>query len=513
MIQLHCGQCGCRLQSSDGARVKFLLCPNCGSKVVLSSRPALPEPAQAPPVVRARPVQRDEDSEAPEGDEPYGGEMVPSRQSSEPMSLYDNMEYAARLRRQRRNMALVAFGVVACLGLGVAGLVALAASGRGEKDGKKSDRVAKAQHADPVTPPRYSPPPEPQHAAAPGPRRLPAADPQPRPVEGLPPAPMPPEPPPPNALPPVRPAPARPAPPQEDRRPPVQEAPAPKRPAPPAVAAEVAPPAPQPPPPPPAPRSATPKEADSDSARSNDAFVSRLCRDLKLHDKQTRFAAMDSLAKLGSKGKGASRTLCECLLDQQKEVMVKAAGTLREVNPELHDRVMPMMVDKEYQNRITALRQLGAMGEEGRPAVPILVYFKGSILQGGQAGMHPPSYVSNPHAGLVVEVLGAVAPKDLTWTKQLSIWFRTDTNPYVRAKAAGLLAQVDEAKVATELLVKKLAIETDLNVRLAIINALGAIGPDAREAEKALSARASADTSDEIRAAASRALKRIKGES
>jgi HEAT repeat protein len=222
---------------------------------------------------------------------------------------------------------------------------------------------------------------------------------------------------------------------------------------------------------------------------------------------------MDSLAKLGVKGKGASRTLCECLLDPQKEVMVKAAGTLREVNPELHDRVMPMMVDREYHKRIAALQQLGAMGEEGRPAVPVLVYFKVSVLQGGQAGIHPPPYPANPHAGLVVEVLGAVAPKDLTWTKQLSIWFRTDTNPYVRAKAAGLLAQVDEAKVATELLVKKLAIETDLNVRLAIINALGAIGPDAREAEKALSARASADTNEAIRNAASAALKRIKGES
>jgi HEAT repeat protein len=223
--------------------------------------------------------------------------------------------------------------------------------------------------------------------------------------------------------------------------------------------------------------------------------------------------ALDSIKRLGPKGKQASRGLCVALTDRQQAVAVEAATTLKVVNPGLHERVMPLLVDRNYNVRSQALGQLAAMGEEGAPAVPVLIYFKDVVLHGAQPAFAPArQYNFNPDAGRVVQALFAVAPKDESWNSHLGKWFLLDPNPHVRAVAAGLLGQVLEPKAAANLLLKGMKQETNESVGIRIINALGELGENGKAAEKALGQMASASTSSAVRQAAEQALKRIGAE-
>jgi hypothetical protein len=223
-----------------------------------------------------------------------------------------------------------------------------------------------------------------------------------------------------------------------------------------------------------------------------------------------RVRALEDLGKLGPKAKGASRTLCALLLDNQVEVALAATLALKEVNPDLHRVVMLLLRDSEYDTRIGALSELGKMKEAGAPAIPLILNFKEAILQYPQTLKNVPPYEKNPAGALVLDVLASVAPKDKAWTTQVALWLRNDKNIWVRAKAASLLTQIEEGKAAAELLAKRLEIEQDQTVLSAIVLALGQLGSDAKVAEKKLALMASVNPSAAMREACEQALRRIR---
>jgi hypothetical protein len=155
------------------------------------------------------------------------------------------------------------------------------------------------------------------------------------------------------------------------------------------------------------------------------------------------------------------------------------------------------------------VRQLETIGERALPAVPVLLYFREAGMKNLQPGFHPPPYATNPDAALVLQVLAAVAPSDAALAKDLPIILQQDANPHVRAAAAGLLVRVRPAG-ATAALMRRLDVEPNDGVRVAICDALGTIGPEAKAALKSLSVRSQSDTSEAVRAAAGRARDHIK---
>jgi hypothetical protein len=236
-----------------------------------------------------------------------------------------------------------------------------------------------------------------------------------------------------------------------------------------------------------------------------------LLRELKAGKKADPLRAMDALARMGTGGKAASRGLCEAILDRQPDVALKAALTLREVNPDLHQRVMPLVIDQQYYHRLRAVQQLAQMGAQAEPAVPLLLHFKAVLLTGLDPSFTSvPAYETNPSAATVLQALYAIAPGDPAWTGQLGKWCLADTNPYVRAMAAALLPKVEEPAAAAKILLRALKGEPEEALRIAVINALGGLGEDGRVAEKLLAELASASPSGATRQAADRALRRIR---
>jgi hypothetical protein len=419
MVQAFCGKCDLNLAEVEGVQARFLICPRCGSTVVL--RPDVPSQPSIPIVVqwsssgrsdsRVLPPVRREDANrgllpAPV---PFDGDSFPGA-----------AELGGPSRRQRQKIAIFAFCLAGILLL-VASLTAFAVS-IATKSGNTPVRTAIAPSASSPVSPRQQNTDSTDASPSRDSSRL--VDRHAGSLAGV-----------------MRPP-----------HPPDQPEKAGERAVAgsPSVGTEVGS---------PFPLAAgdlghyanTPKleirAKKEDSALAD--RVSKLAADIKQGHWTTRLVAMAALAQLGAKGKGASRELCESLLDRREEVSRRAFETLDAVNPGLLDVIHPLLSSDNYAIRIAALQKLKAMDEDGRPAVQLLLFFKAVVLHGHQRGFSPPVYDSNPHAALVVDTLATVAPNDPAWTGELDMWL-SDTNPSVREIAAKLTLATKKAKPPDE---------------------------------------------------------------
>src|SRR5262249_2658656 len=156
------------------------------------------------------------------------------------------------------------------------------------------------------------------------------------------------------------------------------------------------------------------KEA-APSNQEADALVVTLTKDLKRASPEGRVKAADALAKLEEKGKAASRPLCEALLDVNQKVRLAAAAALEKVNPTIYPLVLPALVDDSWSNRQAAIAKIERLGLEGKPAVPILLYFKERV---GKDQVADPS--------LLVHALAATAPDEKAITAKIAYWLVKD---------------------------------------------------------------------------------------
>ncbi len=505
MIHMLCGKCGQALEVIGGPQTRFLVCHRCGSKAVLTTRLSGEMPAAQPPGPAPAPPANARRLPPEQAEWKYERGMARPNRRRRPRAGSEIPD-DSHLRRQRLNTALIALGAVGTMVCLIVLLIAVAS-----RTGEPAKPVAQGK----VERQTRTPEVRPNRVRFPGPDE--AEDAKPPPPQPA----LPPEPKPPPAFPrPAGPVFTRPQPPAELPPPPEPSTPL-RRPVEEGATPLTVQPL-DPPDPPPRSTSGSAREtreedpAPSRRARDpeNEAMVERLAKTIanRKAKKADRILAMNELAQLGADGAGGSRALCETMMGPA-EMAKFASLTLMKVNPDLHAPVTSLLFDRSYNKRLEALRRVKGMRLEAAGAVPILLYFKDTVLRGLQPGYNQVSpYESNPDVLLTVDTIAAVSPKDEDWTRLLSVWVVADPNPVVREKAAFWLGGVSYGKAAADALVEGLRRERLDKVRMAMIKSLGELGPDAKAAERPLAEIASTHASGEVREAANKALKRIQAE-
>jgi hypothetical protein len=220
--------------------------------------------------------------------------------------------------------------------------------------------------------------------------------------------------------------------------------------------------------------------------------------------------AAQAIGERGEKAKDARQALCEALLDRRDAVRAAVASALEKVDPRLHKPVVALVVDQDHSLRVEALRSLGALGEEGKPALSLVLRYvmDVTIAVSEQSGMGVP-IGDLPHGTTFIRTMAAIAPDDKRVVKALVVCLRLGENPSGRVEAARGLARRSLRKEAVTELVWALKTDTSELVRVAAAKALGDLGPDAKDAVKSLEA-AKIDPAAQVREAAAAALLKIK---
>jgi HEAT repeat protein len=253
--------------------------------------------------------------------------------------------------------------------------------------------------------------------------------------------------------------------------------------------------------------------------------VSRLVRDLKSENRAARIRAAEELGKMKEQGKPAARALCETALNTDQELRLAALEALEKIHPSLYKSVATLLLDREQHNQAQAARAIKLMGQEGNAATPVLLsHLKASYTPRQEVnGRFFPGNVNEHLAVMDMAALQAVAA-DEPETVSLMIELATFEGQFgeggqIRQAAIAALAElakkqrdrrpaIVKALVAAAQFQSRVAGWQDQQTCIAAINALGAIGPDARQAIPELKKlKLSPDKS--IREAASAAVEQI----
>src|SRR5262249_27794606 len=95
---------------------------------------------------------------------------------------------------------------------------------------------------------------------------------------------------------------------------------------------------------------------------------------LKSGTPEERAKAAEELANLGEKAQPAARALCEAALSPSQKVSRGALEALKKVHPDLHEPVFVLLIDEKAENHQQALAKLSLLGDQGKPAVPVLLH-------------------------------------------------------------------------------------------------------------------------------------------
>jgi HEAT repeat protein len=279
-------------------------------------------------------------------------------------------------------------------------------------------------------------------------------------------------------------------------------------------------------------KSGAPDEIDSASQLPPGALK-------KLHspDPQVRVAAAESLGRRGPKAASAAGALCTAALDPVDTVRAAALSALAKVDPPLHASVSKVLKEADPERCLAAIRAIGDMKEKGKAALPILLFVEhlrevlvpertpgiGPTAHGSE-GQRLPSPVAAGAARAVAasglagfktltETMLSVASDDKLVTQQLAAWMLAARNTEKRRFLAEAIIRTKHRADAVPALIAACRSEPEANVgtQVALIRALGAIGPAAKKAAPLLE-RARRYPSPEVREAAADALDMIKGQ-
>jgi hypothetical protein len=89
---------------------------------------------------------------------------------------------------------------------------------------------------------------------------------------------------------------------------------------------------------------------------------------------EERIRAAEELAGLGERAAPAARALCEVAMHPSQKVSRAALQALEKVAPDLHEPVFVLLVDNAANNHLQALTKLGLLGDQGKPAVPVVFH-------------------------------------------------------------------------------------------------------------------------------------------
>jgi hypothetical protein len=95
---------------------------------------------------------------------------------------------------------------------------------------------------------------------------------------------------------------------------------------------------------------------------SGTADIPELLKDLRSKDPKVRLAALVRARDLGEKAALAATPICNCLLDSQPKLRTAALDAIERVRPDLYKPLATLVLDTQYGNRLSAVRQLQQLG-------------------------------------------------------------------------------------------------------------------------------------------------------
>jgi hypothetical protein len=253
--------------------------------------------------------------------------------------------------------------------------------------------------------------------------------------------------------------------------------------------------------------------------------VTRLVRDLKSETRGDRIRAAGELGRLKEKGRPAARALCELALNADLDLRQAALEAMEKVHPSLYKSVATLLLDREQHNQLEAAQAIKEMGQEGNAATPVLLSHLRANCPARQEGgaRFVPRNVNEHLAVIDMGALQAVAANEPE-TVKLMVELATFEGQFgeggqIRPAAISALTELatkqrDQRPAVVKALMAAAQFQSrvgrwqDQQTCIAAINALGAIGPDARQALPDLKKlKLSPDMS--IRQAASEAVEKI----
>jgi hypothetical protein len=276
----------------------------------------------------------------------------------------------------------------------------------------------------------------------------------------------------------------------------------------------------------PAPNAGSGSRPDSPDGIANKK-VADLVRDLMSERNADRIRAAEQLGKLKEEGRPAARALCEAAVSPDQPVRQAALEALEKVHPSLYKSVLTLIVDSNWYNHVQAAQAIGAMGEDGRPAAPVLLAHIKWLTQshsGRPDGVFAGQFFSDDPVVADIAALREIAPNEEA-TARAIIGLTASGEEYggagwkYRKAAATALGDLAKAQPRQRpAMVKALVAATDYHyprtnaidreLAIAAMTSLGRIGPDAQVAIAQLKKlKLSSDAT--IRQAASAALEKI----
>jgi hypothetical protein len=221
---------------------------------------------------------------------------------------------------------------------------------------------------------------------------------------------------------------------------------------------------------------AKPFPADSGQPSDLEPLVTRLKRGTT----EEKIQAAEELARLGEHAKPASRALCDAALGSSEKLIQAALVALEKANSELHQPVLVLLVDSKAENHYQALAKIALLGEQGKPALPVVLFeIKRGLVQllSGQQSLNQPALIQVVLHSM--EVIPEIAPEDMEALKTLITLTRLRTNNEIWVSQSGRSTSTPFRDKAVELLGN--LVEAQPNYRKQIIPALMSVLKEAME--------------------------------
>jgi HEAT repeat protein len=229
--------------------------------------------------------------------------------------------------------------------------------------------------------------------------------------------------------------------------------------------------------------------------------LSNLAAGLKDNDAATRAACAQALGRIGEDAKESVPDLAKLLADKDLTVRLAAAFALGRVGPDgaaaVKELSATLTADTAPDVRKEAARTIGLLGPDAKPAIPALVK---AVQEDKDAEIRQQAVLSLGKMG--GEIRESLAP--------LKEALKKDKDKTVRLFIVRTLPEAlgADAKELVKDFADHLNNDPDGDVRLAIVQELAAIGPDAKEAIPALR-EAERDIQVQVRSAATAAIRKI----
>ncbi len=229
--------------------------------------------------------------------------------------------------------------------------------------------------------------------------------------------------------------------------------------------------------------------------------VAALTTVLADNDAATRAAAADTLGRIGLGASGAADALIALLKETDSTVRGAAIFALGRIEPDEPSKVAAALLPLVKGETVVELRRavLTSLG--------LLADRSPATVMGTAAGLQDADVEVRRQAA---QAMGKYVGGGKLAEKELKKAFEEDKDKQVRGAALRALCEGfgPDAKVLIPVIVARLKIEPEFDVRIAIIEELGALGAEGKDAIPALR-EAQRDAQTKVREAATAAIKRI----